>query len=359
MKLQQILKEALERWHTVSGLDFSLLDQNDHEIVSTGSHKLPSQDRLLAFRESNALCLSNTFCHIFKVSESGEPYLLLVFGSADSVSTIGELAVCQVETLIKAYADKNDKNAFIQNVLLNRYTETEVYNKARKLHITLEASRVVYVLEASPAASENITAMVRNIFSSRIRDYMTALDSRELIIIHELSPQETLSEIADTAQMLVDMLNMEAMINARVSYSNPISHLSQLPNAYREACAAMEIGRIFQADQKVCGYSRLGIGRLIYQLPEDICKIFIDEIFEENVLESIDEETLNTIRTFFENNLNLSETSRQLYVHRNTLVYRFEKIQKKFGLDIRTFEDALTFKIAMMVSDLLKYRSNN
>lgn len=346
------------RWHEISNLDFSLLDHNNQELIRTGEHRLPSEDRLNTFRESDAVCLSNTFCHIFKITDTEDlSYLLLVFGNVENTPVIGELAVCQIESLIKAYSEKNDRNAFLQNLLLGRYTETEIFNKSRKLHINSEATRVVYILEASQTSIESASTMVRNLFSSRTRDYITAIDNREVIILHELSSGDTLDTIADTAQMLVDMLNMEAMTSAKVSYSNSVSGITGLPNAYREARAAMEIGTIFQAEQTVFGYGKLGIGRLIYQLPDDICRIFIDEIFEEDVLDSLDEETLNTIRTFFQNNLNLSETSRQLYVHRNTLVYRFEKMQKKFGLDIRTFEDALTFKIAMMVSDLLKHRS--
>ena len=148
----------------------------------------------------------------------------------------------------------------------------------------------------------------------------------------------------------------EAMTSAWVSYSNIADDLKQLPDAYKEARTALEVGKIFYTGKNVFGYNRLGIGRLIYQLPVEICEMFIDEFFKEETLDSIDDETLTTIRTFFENNLNLSETSRQLYVHRNTLVYRFEKLQKKFGLDIRTFEDALTFKLAMMVVNYIKYK---
>ena len=159
--------------------------------------------------------------------------------------------------------------------------------------------------------------------------------------------------------MLVDMLNTEAMTSAWVSYSNVADDIMELSDAYKEARTALEVGKIFYADKNVFGYNRLGIGRLIYQLPTQVCNMFVGEIFGEESLESIDDETLNIIRTFFENNLNLSETSRQLYVHRNTLVYRFEKLQKRFGLDIRTFEGALAFKLAMMVSDYITYSGNH
>lgn len=153
------------------------------------------------------------------------------------------------------------------------------------------------------------------------------------------------------------MLGAEAMTQAWVAYSNTADDLRELSSAYKEARTALEIGKIFYAERAVFGYRTLGIGRLIYQLPVSICEMFIEEIFGDESLDSIDGETLAIIRTFFENNLNLSETSRQLYVHRNTLVYRFEKIQKKFGLDLRTFEDAMTFKLAMLVAGYLKSKS--
>ena len=155
--------------------------------------------------------------------------------------------------------------------------------------------------------------------------------------------------------MLVDMLNTEAMTSAWVSYSNIGDDLKQLPDAYKEARTALEVGKIFYTGKNVFGYNRLGIGRLIYQLPVNLCKIFIEEIFGDNVPMDLDEETLNTLNKFFENNLNVSETSRQLFVHRNTLVYRIEKIQKSTGLDLRSFDDALTFKIALMVVNYMKY----
>ena len=215
--------------------------------------------------------------------------------------------------------------------------------------------RAVFLVETKQSRDETALATIRNIFSARTKDFITAIDDSGIIIVRELQPTESYTEIRGIAHMLVDMLNTEAMTSAWVSYSNIADDIKQLANAYKEARTALEVGKIFYAEKNVFGYNRLGIGRLIYQLPVEICEMFINEFFQEESLDSIDEETFTTIRTFFENNLNLSETSRQLYVHRNTLVYRFEKLQKKFGLDIRTFEDALTFKLAMMVVNYIKY----
>lgn len=356
MTIQHVLQKCLDDWSRISHLDFCLLNSDNSVFVSTCSRKLPAASKLQDFREISAMCISNTTSSLFKITEGEEcPYILVVWGKAEDLPTIGELAVCQVQSLLLAYAEKSDKNAFMQNLLLDTYSEVDAFNRAKKLHIATSVKRAVFLVETKQAKDENALATIRNIFSSRTRDFITAIDDSGIIIIRELSSTEGYDSLDSTASMLVDMLNTEAMTSAWVAYSRIAEDLKDLSGAYKEARTALEIGKIFYSDRNVFSYNSLGIGRLIYQLPVSICEMFIDEIFKEETLDSIDEETLITIRTFFENNLNLSETSRQLYVHRNTLVYRFEKLQKKFGLDIRTFEDALTFKLAMMVVDYIKY----
>ena len=360
MKIQQTIQKSLDDWNRISGLDFCILDENDLIYISTGNRRLPSSEKLAQFREDPALCISNHSCSLYKLNNAPQSnMLLIVWGSGEQASTIGELAVCQVESLLTAYTEKTDKNSFMQNLLLNRYSQVEAFNKAARLHITPTARRAVFLVETKQHKDENALATIRNIFSARTRDFITALDDSGIIVVRELQNTESYEELDGIACMLVDMLNTEAMTSAWVSYSNVADDIMELSDAYKEARTALEVGKIFYADKNVFGYNRLGIGRLIYQLPTQVCNMFVGEIFGEESLESIDDETLNIIRTFFENNLNLSETSRQLYVHRNTLVYRFEKLQKRFGLDIRTFEDALAFKLAMMVSDYITYSGNH
>lgn len=360
MKIQQTIQKSLDDWNRISGLDFCILDENDQIYISTGDRRLPSSEKLAQFREDPALCISNHSCSLYKLNNAPQSnMLLIVWGSGEQTSTIGELAVCQVESLLTAYTEKTDKNSFMQNLLLDRYSQVEAFNKAARLHITPSARRAVFLVETKQYKDENALATIRNIFSARTRDFITALDDSGIIVVRELQNTESYEELDGIACMLVDMLNTEAMTSAWVSYSNVADDIMELSDAYKEARTALEVGKIFYADKNVFGYNRLGIGRLIYQLPTQVCNMFVGEIFGEESLESIDDETLNIIRIFFENNLNLSETSRQLYVHRNTLVYRFEKLQKRFGLDIRTFEDALAFKLAMMVSDYITYSGNH
>ena len=359
MSIQRTLQKCLDDWKEISRLDFCLLDLNGQPFCSTCSRQLPSASRLEEFSESSALCMANTGSCLYKVHDREEfSYILIVWGSGDSVPTIGELAVYQIESLITAYAEKNDKNTFMQKLLLGNYTEVEAFNQAKKLRVSSTSSRAVFLVETRQEKDEHALATIKNIFSARTKDFITSIDDTGIIVVHELSSTETEEDLENIAFMLVDMLGTEAMTQAWVSYSNMAEDLKQLSNAYKEARTAMEIGKIFYSERNVFSYRRLGIGRLIYQLPVSVCEMFIQEIFGEESLDSIDSETLAIIRTFFENNLNLSETSRQLYVHRNTLVYRFEKIQKKFGLDLRSFEDALTFKLAMLVTSYVTYTRN-
>ena len=359
MKIQQTLQKSLEDWNRISGLDFCILDENNQIYITTCDKKLPSVEKLTQFREDAALCVSNRSCSLYKLDNGSGNMLLIVWGSGDSASTIGELAVCQIESLLSAYAEKTDKNSFMQNLLLGSYSEVDAFNRAKKLHIATTVRRAVFLVETKQSKDENALATIRNIFAAKTRDFITALDDSGIIVVRELQNTESYEELDGIACMLVDMLNTEAMTSAWVSYSNVADDIMELSDAYKEARTALEVGKIFYAEKNVFGYNQLGIGRLIYQLPTQVCDMFVNEIFGDESLESIDDETLNIIRTFFENNLNLSETSRQLYVHRNTLVYRFEKLQKRFGLDVRTFEDALAFKLAMMVSDYITYSRNH
>ena len=357
MSIQQIIQKCLNDWKEISGLDFCLLDEENHVFVSTCERALPSDAKLQEFRENEALSIANQTCGLHKVIEKKKLlYLLVVWGKGEETATIGQLAVCQVKTLLTAYSDKNDKNTFFQKLIKGQYTETESFSLARKLHITPDSRRIVLLVETRQSRDEGILSLIRNLFSAQTGDFVTEMDERIIAVIHELQPSDTYEMLEQQAEMLVTMLNTEAMTPARVSYSNMAEDIRELENAYKEAETALEIGKIFYAQHRVFGYSKLGIGRLIYQLPVSVCEMFLREVFEdEGILDELDEETLITIQTFFDNNLNLSETSRNLYVHRNTLMYRFEKLQKRLGLDVRTFEDALTFQIARMVSDYVRH----
>ena len=204
----------------------------------------------------------------------------------------------------------------------------------------------------------NALETVRNFFNAKSHDFITAVDEKNIILVRELKPEETYDDLEKVAETIVDMLSPEEGERVNVAFGTVVGEIRDVSRSYKEAKMALDVGKIFFREKNVVGYSRLGIGRLIFQLPMPLCRMFIREIFEGKSPDEFDEETLTTINKFFENNLNVSETSRQLYIHRNTLVYRLDKLQKQTGLDLRVFEDAITFKIALMVVKYMKYMEN-
>ena len=218
--------------------------------------------------------------------------------------------------------------------------------------------RAIYLIETKDEKDGIVSEVLKSMFSPQSGDYVTAVDESSLILIKSVENTTTPQALHELAETIVAMMNAEALLDVKVAYGTVVQELKDVSKSYKEAKMALDVGKIFYAEKKVIAYSTLGIGRLIYQLPVNLCKIFIEEIFGDNVPYDLDEETLNTLNKFFENNLNVSETSRQLFVHRNTLVYRIEKIQKSTGLDLRSFDDALTFKIALMVVNYMKYLDN-
>ncbi len=268
---------------------------------------------------------------------------------------VGKLAAFQIQNLLVAYKERFDKDNFIKNLLLDNLLLVDIYNRAKKLHIDTDVKRVVYIIETHNEKDVNALETVRSLFASKTKDFITAVDEKNIILVKEVRQGESYAELDKTANMILDMLNTEAMTKVRVAYGTVINDIKEVSRSYKEAKMALDVGKIFYASKNVIAYSNLGIGRLIYQLPIPLCKMFIREVFDGKSPDEFDEETLTTINKFFENSLNVSETSRQLYIHRNTLVYRLDKLQKSTGLDLRVFEDAITFKIALMVAKYMKY----
>ena len=286
-------------------------------------------------------------------------YVVVTRGNSDIAYMMGRTAASELEHLDSAYREKFDKNAFFQNLLLDNMLVIDIYNKAKKLHIDIEKKRAVFLIERkSENAGDNVMDVVRGLFSSAYGDYVTAVDEKEIVVIKELEKDDSEENMRSVAAMIVDMINTEALVDVRVSYGTVVDEIREVSRSYKEARMAMDVGRIFYESNNISAYSGLGVGRLIYQLPENLCGFFLHEIFGDNIPYHLDEETLQTIDRFFENNLNVSETSRQLYVHRNTLVYRIERLEKATGLDIRKFDDALTLKISLMVINYLHYLKN-
>lgn len=353
----QTIKTSIEELSAITKVELSVLDLSGEVIAATSEKDFLDISIITSFAHSPVDSQVIGDVHLFKVLDDTDPaYVLLAKGDSEHAYMVGKIGVSQLQNLIVAYKEKFDRNNFFQNLLLDNMLLIDVYNRARKLKIEAAVPRVIILVEVGAAKDNTAQELLGGMYGSHSGDFVTAVDENSVILIKTLSRGQSYEEIERIASTIVDMMNTEAMLNVRVSYGGIAPELKDLSKSFKEAKMALEVGKIFYAEKRVNAYNTLGIGRLIYQLPESLCRLFIDEIFGgKEVPDDLDEETLNTINKFFENNLNVSETSRQLFVHRNTLVYRIEKLEKSCGLDVRKFDDALTFKIAMMVINYMKY----
>ena len=268
-----------------------------------------------------------------------------------------ELALSQIRCLCAAYKEKYNKADFLKSLMTEGIPSYDVGDRAARLHIDPEEKRVLFLLEAR-TIDDTLTEILKNLFPSRSKTYLVPMSENRISVLRPLKSGETAESMRQIARTIVDTLNMEALTHVQLSYSSVIDTLAELSSAFRETSLALQVGKLFYSEQTVFPYNELGIGRLIYQLPVSICERFLEEIFGKEIPEAFDDETTATINRFFQNNLNIAETSRQLHMHRNTLIYRLEQIQKRTGLDLRTFEDAMTFKIATMVINYLHTERN-
>lgn len=352
----QVIKTSIEELHAITRVDLSVFDLDGAVVAATFDTRDIASELIVDFAGSPADSQVIGNNHLLKILDEGDLLFIMVArGISDDAYTIGKIAVSQLQNLIIAYKERFDRNNFFQNLLLDNLLLVDIYNRAKKLHVEVNQTRVALIVETRVEKDGTAMELLTGMFSSQSGDYITAIDESSIIIIKSLEAGESYEVVDQIAQTVVDMMNTEAMLNVRVAYGTIVNELKDVSKSFKEAKMALDVGKIFYIEKKVNAYSTLGIGRLIYQLPINLCKLFIDEIFGNKGPMDLDEETLTTINKFFENNLNVSETSRQLFVHRNTLVYRIEKLEKSTGLDIRTFDDALTFKIALMVVSYMKY----
>ncbi|CCY59107.1 transcriptional regulator CdaR family [Clostridium sp. CAG:632] len=352
----QILQDTIEGIKGITRIDLCVMDTEGKVLASTLRDADEYEKAVLSFVESPAESQVLQGNQFFKVFDDNQlEYVILAKGKTDDVYMIGKIAAFQVQNLLVAYKERFDKDNFIKNLLLDNLLLVDIYNRAKKLHIETDVRRIVFIIETKNEKDTNALETVRNIFSAKSKDFITAVDEKNIILVKEVKANESYDDMNKTAKVIVDMLNTEAMSTVHVAYGTIVNEIKEVSRSYKEAKMALDVGKIFYGNRNIIAYSNLGIGRLIYQLPIPLCKMFIKEIFDNKSPDEFDEETLVTINKFFENSLNVSETSRQLYIHRNTLVYRLDKLQKSTGLDLRVFEDAITFKIALMVVKYMKY----
>ena len=352
----QILQSTIDGLKGISRIDFGMADTEGKLLATTYQNFEIGETEIISFAESQADSQVVRGYQFFKVyDETRLEYILIAGGGSDDVYMVGKMAAFQIQNLLVAYKERFDKDNFIKNLLLDNLLLVDIYNRAKKLHIDVEARRVVFILETGQGKDYNALENVKNVFHGKSGDFITAVDEKSIIIVKEAAPGDGYEQMQKIAEHILDAVGRNPDGSTHIAYGTIVKELKEVSRSYKEARMALDVGKIFFDEKEVIAYSSLGIGRLIYQLTIPLCKMFIKEIFENKSPDDFDEETLTTINKFFENSLNVSETSRQLYIHRNTLVYRLDKLQKSTGLDLRVFEDAITFKIALMVVRYMKY----
>jgi len=354
----QALQGAVEGLKNITRKDITIVDR-EGKIAATTETQLDQglHEVVENFNQSMAENQLIQGSQYFKALDNGIPeYVVVIRGEDEDTYRVGKIATFHIQSLITAYKERFDRDNFIKNLLLDNLLLVDIYSRAKKLRIDNHVRRVVFLIETAVDTDMSALEIVRGIFPENQRDFVTAVDEMSIILVKELTSREGATHIEQVARTIVDTLSSEAMSKVYVAVGTVIKDLKNVSSSFKEARLAQEVGKIFDPDKQIINYERLGIGRLIYQLPLPLCRIFINEMLQGFSIDDIDEEMFTTVTKFFENDLNVSETARELYIHRNTLVYRLDKLEKMTQLDLRKFRDAITFKITLMVNKYMQYR---
>ncbi|MDR0221997.1 MAG: helix-turn-helix domain-containing protein [Oscillospiraceae bacterium] len=287
-------------------------------------------------------------------------FAVFVEGADDTASKYASVLAISLTGIKQYYDEKYDRNNFIKNIILDNVLPGDIGIKSRELHFNADIDRVVFLINIVSAADVSAYEVIQNLFPDKNKDFVFNITENDIVLVKEIKSSTDIRDLEKLARSISDTLSGEFFTRVNVGIGTPITGIKELARSFKEAQMAIEVGKVFDTDKNIVSYNNLGIARLIYHLPTTLCDTFLREVFKKGSIESLDHETLFTIQRFFENNLNVSETSRKLFVHRNTLVYRLDKIKKLTGLDLREFDHAIIFKIALMVkkylsTDLVKF----
>jgi carbohydrate diacid regulator len=284
-------------------------------------------------------------------------FCVFVEGEDEIAKQFCSLTAISLSNIKQYYDEKYDRSSFIKNLLLGNVLPVDAFSKTKELHISGEVSRVIFLIRILKSNEfSTVLDVLQNLFPEKSKDFIININGRDIVLVKEIKKNTLTKELEKLANTIVSTIQGELMIKTAVGIGTTVNSIGELARSYQEAEVALEVGKVFDTEKEVISYENLGIGRLIYQLPTTLCEMFLAEAFKNKSIENLDQETVLTIQKFFENNLNVSETARSLFVHRNTMVYRLEKVKRITGLDIRNFDHAVIFKVAMMVK---KYLSSN
>ncbi len=320
------------------------------ELVKIGEVKQGIRDELTY---SSEMAVSGGYTYRPISAGTKNEYIVFMEGEDKMAEKMSKLLAVSLSNIKHLYDEKYDKGSFIKNIILDNILPSDIYIKSKELHFNTDETRIVFLIKFFGKTDMMPFEMLQNMFPDKSKDYVISVGEHDIVLVKDIKPGTEMKDIEKIATNISDTLSSEFYTKVNIGISTIVDTLKDLARAYKEAQIALEVGKVFETEKNIISYENLGIGRLIYQLPTTLCEMFLQEVFKRGSLESLDRETLMTIQCFFENNLNVSETSRKLFVHRNTLVYRLEKIRKITGLDLREFEHAITFKVALMVKKYL------
>ena len=322
------------------------------ELSMIGSH-LDDMQAALGEDQEQIFSSSVRTYKLLGVVGSRFDYAVFVSGHDDAARSICILAAVAMSEARINYEEKHNKATFVKNIISDNILPGDVYVRAKELHFVTDVPRVVFLIRQVEHSDVAALEVVQNLFPDRQRDFVLSVTETDIVVIRELTGDMNTDNVNELAHQIESTVKSELGVKTVIGIGSTAYHLRELADRYKEAQVAIEVGKVFDTEKTIINYENLGIGRIIYQLPTTLCEMFLSEVFTKNPIETLDDDTLETINKFFENNLNVSETSRKLYVHRNTLVYRLEKIKKLTGLDLREFDHAIVFKVAMMVKKYL------
>ena len=285
-------------------------------------------------------------------------YAVFCQGDDDLARSFSVMAYVALNDAKSFYEEKHDRGTFVKNIIMDNILPGDIYIRAKELHFNTEAPRAVFLVRQVGHGDVATVDVLHSLFQDRLQDFVLSINETDVAVIKQVSASTTPEDLVQLAQHMEEVLKNELFVKTVIGIGTVSQHLRELADAYKEAQTAIDVGKVFDTERSIINYENLGIGRLIYQLPTTLCDIFLSEVFKKSSIDALDHETLFTINKFFENNLNVSETSRKLFVHRNTLVYRLEKIKKLTGLDLREFDHAIVFKVALMVRKYLSSRES-
>ncbi len=353
----RLYQTVLHQMKDVIGRTIGIIDENGIVIACSELSKIgESKQRIreeLAY-SNDAFVYDGYTYRFINVNEKND-CICFVEGGDSHAGSMAELLSIFLGNMKTLYDEKYDKGSFIKSILLDNILPSDIYIKSNELHFSNEEHRIVFVIKFQNSSATPAYEVVQEMIGQNDKDYVINISEQDVVVVREITSDINAKDMEDFARTLIENVHSKYGLKATIGISSVVDNLKDLARAYKEARIAFEVGKVFDIEKPVISYENLGIGRLIYQLPTTLCEMFLSEVFKKGSLESLDRETLMTVQSFFENNLNVSETSRKLFVHRNTLVYRLEKIRKLSGLDLREFDHAVTFKVALMVK---KYLSN-